>query len=848
VTIATQSRTAGPFECNGSTTVYPFTFKVFTTSDVAVIFRNTASGEEAKLVLNIDYTVALNANQNANPGGSITIIGPAYEAGNTLILTSELQYLQPTDLTNQGGFYPKVISDALDRLTIFVQQIRGLATRALKFPISDGNLDTTLPGTEQRKGRVLSFDATTGLPIAGPTMVDIADLQTQFENAVAFAGYIPSGTFAAGATLNQPNQILSDGSAYWRWDGAFQKVVTAGSSPTPTGVGGWIIVSDVPLRDVINVKAYGATGDGTTDDSAAVQAAIDFIEANPSYNLDSTREGYGGTVFCPQGRYIVTGLRVSKFNIEFRGVAGASFLVNNQPNGTLLTAAWDNGSNTLGGLQFTDIEVRNTVTRADGAGPLIVLDKPVRSHFSRFVMTSSAFNTGSKNALACDGIKIIAPFEVSGSVIIYGFIGIGMDIISGPQSDSFELEGVFAYNAVGLVGFRGAGGSGNNNFKFTGKFLGNQGGIYVSGGNDAYAETTVVSTSGNDLTVTSATNMKVGRAVVVGRTNTVEIAIIKAIVGNVLTLDRPITLGAGEVVVSGRFGCVASEMRNPEFNGVQLEGCDAAIYSLSGTTKLSLKNYSISSCAKPVVINGKVRKLVLSDGVAATSGTLANSVTWKLVTLLNTEDRFNYVYICDNPAEGSGYYDGTRDSLIDNRSGFLPYLEMDSRLDGKFYNAKNGTTAVTFEDNTYLSFSRSTTAKFNRISWKDVTTDKWFMDFTNANGDLQLRKNGNANASITLFGTNGVPSLGDGVWNSIPARVGAQFLWVDANSRLRTRNGTPTSDLDGRVVGLYDSNWDSASLLRLGGYYVWFDSLGKMRIKNSVPTSDTDGTIVGTQS
>ena len=168
MTIATQSRTAGPFECNGSTTVYPFTFKVFTTSDVAVVFRNTASGEETKLVLNIDYSVALNVNQNANPGGSITIIGPAYAAGNALTLTSELQYLQPTDLTNQGGFYPRVISDALDRLTIFTQQIRGLATRALKFPISDGNLDATIPGKDQRKGRILAFDAATGLPVVGP--------------------------------------------------------------------------------------------------------------------------------------------------------------------------------------------------------------------------------------------------------------------------------------------------------------------------------------------------------------------------------------------------------------------------------------------------------------------------------------------------------------------------------------------------------------------------------------------------------------------------------------------------------------------------------------------------------
>ncbi len=173
MTISSQVRTAGPFSCNGTTTVFPFAFKVFTASDVSVIFRDTASGAEVPLVLNIDYTVSLNANQNANPGGSISTIGPAFETGATLTLTSKLQYLQPTDLTNQGAFYPKVISDALDRLTIFAQQILGIANRALKFPISDGNLDGTLPGKDQRKGRVLVFHETTGLPIAGPSIGDV---------------------------------------------------------------------------------------------------------------------------------------------------------------------------------------------------------------------------------------------------------------------------------------------------------------------------------------------------------------------------------------------------------------------------------------------------------------------------------------------------------------------------------------------------------------------------------------------------------------------------------------------------------------------------------------------------
>lgn len=48
------------------------------------------------------------------------------------------------------------------------------------------------------------------------------------------------------------------------------------------------------IRDnVINVKDYGAQGDGITDDTASIQSAIDALEADSSYN----------TLYFPSGRY-----------------------------------------------------------------------------------------------------------------------------------------------------------------------------------------------------------------------------------------------------------------------------------------------------------------------------------------------------------------------------------------------------------------------------------------------------------------------------------------------------------------------------------------------------------------
>jgi hypothetical protein len=62
--------------------------------------------------------------------------------------------------------------------------------------------------------------------------------------------------------------------------------------------------SDVSLFDqadagIASVKDYGAVGNGTTDDTAAIQAAIDAVSA-----------AGGGTLLLPEGTYIVAGLQM----------------------------------------------------------------------------------------------------------------------------------------------------------------------------------------------------------------------------------------------------------------------------------------------------------------------------------------------------------------------------------------------------------------------------------------------------------------------------------------------------------------------------------------------------------
>ena len=122
MTISNSGRTAGPFIGNGITKDFPFSYKVFTRADVLVAQTNTATGVETLKTIDADYTVTLNADQDSNPGGIIRMV-VAPPAGTTLAATSNISLVQSLDLTNQGGFYPKVINDALDRIVINIQQL-----------------------------------------------------------------------------------------------------------------------------------------------------------------------------------------------------------------------------------------------------------------------------------------------------------------------------------------------------------------------------------------------------------------------------------------------------------------------------------------------------------------------------------------------------------------------------------------------------------------------------------------------------------------------------------------------------------------------------------------------------
>ena len=165
MTINSTTRKTNPFVGNGSAHTFPFTFKVFTDADIVVKKLEASTSIETTLTLglNNDYIVTLNADQNSNPGGSITLKSGGNNqnlaSGFSLVITSDVDALQGVDLTNQGGFFPEVINDALDKAIIIHQQQQTELDRSIRFSLTNtiGSLEIT-ENANARANKVLGFD------------------------------------------------------------------------------------------------------------------------------------------------------------------------------------------------------------------------------------------------------------------------------------------------------------------------------------------------------------------------------------------------------------------------------------------------------------------------------------------------------------------------------------------------------------------------------------------------------------------------------------------------------------------------------------------------------------------
>lgn len=277
--LSSETRRSPRYIGTGSETIFPFAFKLLKPTDLEV--RVALSGQVETTLEESAYTVVLNESQDNNPGGTVTLKAPLAKDA-ALVIISDTPYLQPTTYTNRGGFYPEQLNTNLDRLTILTQQLKEHLDRTITVP-------PTSPTSPQELFYQLLNASKEALESAQSAEEALAACEQIRQLILLYSWDIPhvvdslrdvedypyDGLFAVGGFGNPGHKGQNISNRFVKAEGSTE-LRTLGER----------------FADVVNVKDFGAKGDGTTDDTEAIQAAFDYAVSKPEC-----------TVVFPAGTY-----------------------------------------------------------------------------------------------------------------------------------------------------------------------------------------------------------------------------------------------------------------------------------------------------------------------------------------------------------------------------------------------------------------------------------------------------------------------------------------------------------------------------------------------------------------
>lgn len=346
---------------NGSTTVFPYTFTM--NSDHPEYIHVYITGEDGIARETTDFKVDVNAGNVVYPKpGSAA---PALAAGQKITLLREVPLQQNLALVNQGPFFAESIEQQLDDLEMQIQQLREATERSLKTSVESMNFNAAIPLKPGKSFRInqegTGFEVTEDPAVAMQAAQISATLATVAKQAAeeAQGEAEQCAKIALTAAIKQYSSVADVQNDIFLRSGMM--VFTSGYYTANDGGGGTYRIREATLQDlnddgtiivlnngfvaelvvrngIVNVKQFGAKGDGVKDDTDYIKKALAV--------------GAGKTIVFPRGIYLVSNLLHLHSHTKIVGSPGKSVI---KGAGTDKYALFGSGVShvSISGIDFT---------------------------------------------------------------------------------------------------------------------------------------------------------------------------------------------------------------------------------------------------------------------------------------------------------------------------------------------------------------------------------------------------------------------------------------------------------------------------------------------------------------
>jgi hypothetical protein len=320
---------------NGATTVFTYTFAIPATADVTVLYT-TAAGVQTTVAPGA-YTITGVGQPTAGggpQGGTLTYApgGAPIPAGSQLTLIRSVPGTQPNSFSNQGGLWPSVVEATADLLAMQIQQLASGLGRALLFNPADTGPFASFPPAAQRALQLLGFDSAGNPVAAAPTSALVS---------TAMQPFVLAASTQASTTLLDVLASLAGATVRRLID---------------------------KIYDVLSVADFGAVGDGVTDDTAAINAALAAAAPGQEVWLSPTGQHVvaSGNINIPAG-VILRGRWNGPGNTLASKVSGQPTSLAALNSALILAGAYTVNVGSAGGIKGVPIYRQGLVTPATSA-------------------------------------------------------------------------------------------------------------------------------------------------------------------------------------------------------------------------------------------------------------------------------------------------------------------------------------------------------------------------------------------------------------------------------------------------------------------------------------------------